>query len=51
MDEAGYPGYPGNPDGLDEPDEQVPSTDISDSRYAYAFIWEVLSEFAAVTIA
>ena len=44
------PGYPGNPDGPDEPDELVPSPDISDSRDAYALVWKVLSESAALII-
>ena len=44
------PGYPGNPDGPDDPDELVPSPDISDSRDAYALVWKVLSESAALII-
>ena len=44
------PGYPGNPDGPDEPDELVPSPDIFDSRDAYALVWKVLSESAALII-
>ena len=44
------PGYPDNPDGPDEPDELGPSPDISDSRYAYALVSEVLSETTALII-